>query len=40
MVRVLAIVSKPFRGRWIFKGDKSPHHAFLLKESEAVGPRS
>jgi hypothetical protein len=45
MVIVLAIVPKvrgfkPDRGRWIFKGDKNPQHAFFRRGSKAVGPTS
>jgi hypothetical protein len=28
------------RRRWVFKGDKNPHHAFLLKGSKTVGTTS
>jgi hypothetical protein len=45
MVSVLAIGSKVRwfkrgRGRWIFKGDKNPQHAFLGREVKAIGPMS
>jgi hypothetical protein len=30
----------PYRGRWVFKGDKNPEHHFLRRESKAVGPMS
>jgi hypothetical protein len=29
---------KPRRGRWIFKDDNSPLHAFHRRGSKAVGP--
>jgi hypothetical protein len=31
---------KPWRRRWIFKGDKNPQHDFLRRGSKAVGPTS
>jgi hypothetical protein len=31
---------KPGRGKWIFKGDKHPHHAFSWLGSKARGPMS
>jgi hypothetical protein len=43
MVSVLGIgpkvrgFNKPGQGRWICKGDKNPHHAFLWRGSKAVG---
>jgi hypothetical protein len=45
VVNVLATGPKvrgfdPDRGRWIFKGDKSPEHHFLRRGSKAVGPMS
>jgi hypothetical protein len=45
VVRILATGPKvrgfkPGRGRWIFKGDKNPQHAFLRTASKAVGPMS
>jgi hypothetical protein len=45
MVSVLAIGPKVRRfklgrGRWNFKGDKNPQHAFFQRGSKAVGPMS
>jgi hypothetical protein len=45
VVSVLAIVPntrgfKPGQGRWIYKGDKNPEHAFLRRGRKAVGPMS
>jgi hypothetical protein len=31
---------KPGRSQQIFKGEKNPQHAFLRRESKAVGPVS
>jgi hypothetical protein len=28
---------EPGRGKWIFKGDKNPQHAFLRRGSKTIG---